>query len=161
MFQFGRFAYIYDWSSTSQVSPFGNHRINSYLLIPSAYRSLSRPSSPLRAKASPVCSYLLSSLHSLLRLWKCFFWLSSSLQYTARNCLLLAFLRSNNVSIVVCSSFLTSSNMSQNFSIPESIPTSYFCTFYIRYRWWWRITESNRWPPACKAGALASWANPP
>ena len=25
----------------------------------------------------------------------------------------------------------------------------------------WRITESNRWPPACKAGALASWANPP
>jgi hypothetical protein len=26
---------------------------------------------------------------------------------------------------------------------------------------WWRITESNRWPPACKAGALASWANPP
>ena len=20
----------------------------------------------------------------------------------------------------------------------------------------WRITESNRWPPACKAGALAS-----
>ena len=25
----------------------------------------------------------------------------------------------------------------------------------------WRISESNRWPPACKAGALASWANPP
>ena len=26
---------------------------------------------------------------------------------------------------------------------------------------WWRITDSNRWPPACKAGALANWANPP
>ena len=25
----------------------------------------------------------------------------------------------------------------------------------------WRITDSNRWPPACKAGALANWANPP
>ena len=25
----------------------------------------------------------------------------------------------------------------------------------------WRISDSNRWPPACKAGALASWANPP
>ena len=25
----------------------------------------------------------------------------------------------------------------------------------------WRITESNRWPSACKADALASWANPP
>ena len=37
-------------------------------------------------------------------------------------------------------------NMSMNFSrICES----------------WRISESNRWPPACKAGALASWANPP
>ena len=25
----------------------------------------------------------------------------------------------------------------------------------------WRITESNRWPTACKAVALANWANPP
>ena len=25
----------------------------------------------------------------------------------------------------------------------------------------WRISESNRWPSACKADALASWANPP
>ena len=32
-----------------RVAPFGNHRINSYLQIPGAYRSLSRPSSPLRA----------------------------------------------------------------------------------------------------------------
>jgi hypothetical protein len=31
------------------------------LLIPAAYRSLSRPSSPLRAKASPVYPFLLSS----------------------------------------------------------------------------------------------------
>ena len=25
----------------------------------------------------------------------------------------------------------------------------------------WRISESNRWPLACKASALANWANPP
>ena len=25
----------------------------------------------------------------------------------------------------------------------------------------WRISESNRWPLACHASALASWANPP
>ena len=25
----------------------------------------------------------------------------------------------------------------------------------------WRITDSNRWPLACHASALASWANPP
>ena len=36
------------------VAPFGNLRIDSYLPIPAAYRSLSRPSSPLRAKASSV-----------------------------------------------------------------------------------------------------------
>ena len=44
-----------DWSSTSRVSPFGNVRIKRYLLLPVPYRSLSRPSSPLKAKASPVC----------------------------------------------------------------------------------------------------------
>ena len=33
-----------------------------YLLLPAAYRSLSRPSSPLRAKASTIRSYLLSLL---------------------------------------------------------------------------------------------------
>ena len=44
-----------------------------------------------------------------------------------------------------------------------------FCSFVVsmsNIAWpffWplWRITDSNRWPPACKAGALASWANPP
>ena len=69
--------------------------------------------------------------------------------------------RSNNVSIVVCSSLLTSSNMSKNFSIPGKLSLPYFYGFYFSHGWWWRITESNRWPPACKAGALASWANPP
>ena len=38
------------------VAPFGYLRINSYLPIPADYRSLSRPSSPLRAKASSVRS---------------------------------------------------------------------------------------------------------
>ena len=38
-----------NWPSTSWVAPFGNLRIKSYVPIPAAYRSLSRPSSPLRA----------------------------------------------------------------------------------------------------------------
>ena len=37
------------WSSTIRVAPFGYSRINSYLQIPATFRSLSRPSSPLRA----------------------------------------------------------------------------------------------------------------
>jgi hypothetical protein len=42
------------------VVPFGYPRINSYLPIPTAFRSLSRPSSPLRAKASSVRPSLFS-----------------------------------------------------------------------------------------------------
>ena len=26
---------------------------------------------------------------------------------------------------------------------------------------WWRLLDSNQWPPACEAGALTSWAKPP
>ena len=48
-----------DWSSSSRVSPFGNQRIVGYLLLPAAYRSLSRPSSAPGAKASTLCSFLL------------------------------------------------------------------------------------------------------
>ena len=36
------------------VAPFGNPRIKGYLHLPEAYRSLSRPSSPSRAKAFTV-----------------------------------------------------------------------------------------------------------
>ena len=46
-----------DWSLSSRVSPFRNPRINGYLLLPAAYRSLSRLSSALSAKASTLCSY--------------------------------------------------------------------------------------------------------
>ena len=39
---------------SEQVSLFGNPRVNAYLQLTGAYRSLSRPSSPLGAKASTV-----------------------------------------------------------------------------------------------------------
>ena len=39
-----------------RVSPFGNLRIVGYLLLPEAYRSLSRPSSAPDAKAFPLRS---------------------------------------------------------------------------------------------------------
>ena len=51
----GLLPYCYGFPPCSgRVVPFGNPRIDSYLPIPAAYRSLSRPSSPLRAKASSV-----------------------------------------------------------------------------------------------------------
>ena len=60
MFQFPGFAprrviYI----AINWVAPFGNLRIEGYLHLPEAYRSLSRLSSALSAKASALCSFLL------------------------------------------------------------------------------------------------------
>ena len=43
---------IDSYPSGNWVVPFGNPWIKGYLLLPMAYRSLSRPSSPPRAKAS-------------------------------------------------------------------------------------------------------------
>ena len=40
---------------SGRVPPFGNLRIDGYLLLPAAYRSLSRPSSALDAKAFTLC----------------------------------------------------------------------------------------------------------
>ena len=51
-----------DWSSSSRVSPFRYLRLNGYLLLPAAFRSLSRLSSALSAKASTLRSYSLDLL---------------------------------------------------------------------------------------------------
>ena len=47
-----------------RVSPFGNLRINGYLRLPEAYRSLSRPSSAPDAKAFPLRSYQLDLMQN-------------------------------------------------------------------------------------------------
>ena len=53
-------------SSTIRVAPFRNYRIINYLHLPDTYRSLSRLSSPLRAKASTIRPSLLSLLPTLI-----------------------------------------------------------------------------------------------
>ena len=45
-----------------RVAPFGNLRINVYVPLPEAYRSLSRPSSAPDAKAFPLRSFSLNQL---------------------------------------------------------------------------------------------------
>ena len=52
------------WFFTMRVSPFGNLRIEAYLQLPAAYRSLSRPSSALDAKAFTLCSSSLELSYS-------------------------------------------------------------------------------------------------
>ena len=46
-----------DWSLSSRVSPFRHLRIKDYLHLPAAFRSLSRLSSALSAKASTIRSF--------------------------------------------------------------------------------------------------------
>ena len=53
-----------DWILSSRVAPFGNLRIKGYLLLPVAFRSLSRLSSALSAKASTLRSFLLDLVYS-------------------------------------------------------------------------------------------------
>ena len=63
MFQFPGLASILLHGCRSRlrrVAPFGNPRVRGYLPLAAAYRSLSRPSSPPRAKASFMCPSLLS-----------------------------------------------------------------------------------------------------
>ncbi len=52
MFQFPTFAFQFNWNdmpSAYRVAPFGYLGIDGYLLLPQAFRSLSRPSSPPEA----------------------------------------------------------------------------------------------------------------
>ena len=60
----GSLPYVMDWrmdgwSPSSRVSPFRHLRIKDYLHLPAAFRSLSRLSSALSAKASTLRSFLL------------------------------------------------------------------------------------------------------
>ena len=50
------------WILSMWVAPFGNLRVNGYLLLTAAYRSLSRPSSAPDAKAFPLRSFQLDLL---------------------------------------------------------------------------------------------------
>ena len=62
------------WMTTHyrrRVPPFGYLRISGYLLLPAAFRSLSRPSSAPSAKASALCPFFLDLCHSAL-LWAFF-----------------------------------------------------------------------------------------
>ena len=55
------------WGFPRWVSPFRDLRITGYLLLPEAFRSLSRLSSALSAKASTLCPYQLDHLLSCFR----------------------------------------------------------------------------------------------
>ena len=136
-------------SSKYWVVPFGNPRINGHLHLHAAYRSLSRPSSPPRAKASAMCPYFISSTLFVLHDCNTKENILSAVNHLEMLSLKHGWLCS------ICFYFFACYNMSNN-----SLGM-YDTLFKASTSLKWRITDSNRWPPACKAGALASWANPP
>ena len=50
------------WYHYHRITPFGNPGVNGYVLLTLAYRSLSRPSSPLSSKASAIDLYSLDHI---------------------------------------------------------------------------------------------------
>ena len=102
------------------VSQFGNLRIEAYLQLPAAYRSLSRPSSAPDAKAFTLCSSLLELLSFAI-----FAWVSQIIFVTMKKLFLRCFRN-------VCFLFLGSpvlSNMRPNCSFPRfsERPSKLFC----------------------------------
>ena len=128
-----------DIPSECRVVPFGNLRIKGYLHLPEAYRSLSRPSSPPRAKASAMRPCLLSFKRFILIM-----------------VLTMELLPAVNIAYSNTYGLIYTFSSLLNFTFCTSCQRSFL---YVQR--WWRITDSNRWPSACKADALASWANPP
>ena len=118
------------------VSPFRHLRIIVYMPLPAAFRSLSRLSSALSAKASALCSSLLDLF---LVLSACLAW-QASFTFFIYFFLLLGFL--------VMSFFF----LSPVFGFQGTIPQLSCCE--------WRLRDSNSRPPACKAGALPAELSP-
>ncbi len=86
--------------SKCRVAPFGDPRIRAYLQLPVAYRSLSRPSSPARAKASTMRPFLLRPLRFYTsQVRENSRWRSSLRSFYARTKAYLAFIISARCSI--------------------------------------------------------------
>ena len=91
------------WFFTIGVSSFGNPRIEAYLQLPAAYRSLSRPSSAPDAKAFTLCSCSLelpsfaptfrSVRFSFVLTWIAWVSLKHGFFFAAKRCFLLALFR--------------------------------------------------------------------
>ena len=143
------------------VPSFGNLRVNGYVLLTAAYRSLSRPSSAPSAKASALCPLLLNQLaytsvrvglfYCFSLLWK-FYWfflIQSTFEIVTHS----FFNRKTDIFDFRCLLLL--------FYIWYSIQFSrcFSCLSYERL--WWAWEDSNLRPHAYQACALTTWAMSP
>jgi hypothetical protein len=134
------------WGFLRQVSPFGHLRVNGYVRLTAAFRSLSRPSSAPSAKAFALCSLLLDlcvSQHVFLSFYtqnvvailRFYFFMASHMKYEKTTFFSILWL------LLFCIQFSR-------------------CTQFAFATVKWRLRDSNSRPPACKAGALPTELNP-
>ena len=156
------------WGLLKWVSPFRYLRIKGYLLLPEAFRSLSRLSSALSAKASTLRSFLLDLVYSFysVRNWVFAFnnadRIASILNFRSFG-LVVNFV----YDILGCLDKKSFSSKSSVWSFQGTIANfvrirNCFAisvkrnVLQFQWRWW----DSNSWPPACKAGALPTELHP-
>ena len=139
-----------------RVSPFGNPRIKVYSQLPRAYRSVSRPSSPLDAKASTKCTFiawiiicteinLFIDKNSL-----CDGLLNYIKQYWI---LLLGLVEVNGIEPMTS---CLQSRRSPNWATPPLIKKT-----AKNMPFWWARVDLNYRPHAYQACALTAWATGP
>ncbi len=160
------------------VASFGISRIKACLRLPETYRCLPRPSSPHLTK---------SSVHKPFVAWPKF-WFSRFIivvyPQDLKKTLLLDM--STSVKLIICrnSLLLTQQKLSKNIDLRDKAQNKCFILKnfskalssllglsprYVRFsatknllvvNFWWSWAGSNRWPPACKAGALPAELQP-
>ena len=168
------------------VSSFRNLRINAYLQLPEAFRSLSRLSSAPSAKAFALrpCSldlsnvlseHLVSSWFSLLPtkiivtlpfeiaifLKRTYYNLCFAVIIQFSRYVLVMSLKARSPETLI---FITWWAKMDSNHRPHDYQSCALASWaigpYSLTSSWWRLAGSNRWPPACKAGALPAELNP-
>ncbi len=150
--------------------------------LPAAFRRLPRPSSPVIAKASTICAYSLDPITLSAAAKNAD--VSSARNIEKLRCLPRPTgLGSDAIDTIKTRCFFSRFNKGQPSESPR-FKTPYFFQIVkeqsilqlaqrpenkrlsilqpsvFRLLRWWRRTGSNRWPPACKAGALPTELRP-
>ena len=166
------------WFFTIGVSSFGNPRIEAYLQLPAAYRSLSRPSSAPDAKAFTLCSCSLelpsfasirqdtcaliarSVRFSFVLTWIAWVSLKHGFFFAAKRVFLLALFRFASLISQCWQNCLPFWLERPDLSIPFEIEirlcplylffhTQFFALFDFQWAWSSRFMNSNTYPYGC------------
>ena len=120
-----------------------------------AFRRLTRPSSPIIAKASTTCSYSLDPItltpikvHQALPDIRLTLFAKPNLNWARCNQMIVDALAST---MLIRLYELLKNSLGFKSQFQNNLSN---CFGISSYRFWWRMTGSNRRPPACKAGAL-------